>query len=107
MIFSGISPDGIKHIELIFKGWKTQTRRPAGRYEACRDYAVQPKRCAPADPRGRIRIHDIRFEKRGAFISLEDALAEGGYLPEQYEALYEKMYPNWTERWAYVFEVIQ
>jgi len=31
------------------------------------------------------------------------AKAEGGYRVFEYEELYEKMYPGWTERWVYQF----
>ena len=29
---------------------------------------------------------------------------EGGYTPEEYEDLYEKMYPGWEIRYAYIFD---
>jgi hypothetical protein len=108
MIFSGTSPDGEKHIEKIFEGQKTQTRRISDKYQEGKDYAVQPKRCAGADPRGRIYIMTKGHEDRvvGYPISTDCAFAEGGYTPQQYEALFEKMYPGWTDRWVYVFRVI-
>jgi hypothetical protein len=45
------------------------------------------------------------------FISKEDALAEGGYTPEDYEWTYRKINPKWQQaqwtRWAFEFHVIE
>jgi hypothetical protein len=106
LIFSG-SRNGEKHIEMIFGGKKHQTRRPTGRYKVGHTYAVQPKRCAKADPRGRILIKKKTKEGSWQMISESDAAAEGGYTPEEYEALYTKMYPGWSERYAYEVEVVK
>jgi len=106
LIFSG-SRNGEKHIEMIFKGKKVQTRRPTGRYKVGHTYAVQPKRCAKADPRGRILVKRKSKEGSWQMISASDAEAEGGYTPEEYEALYSKMYPGWKERYVSEFEVVR
>ena len=44
-----------------------------------------------------------RIMEAGYPITKNNALAEGGYTQFEYEDLYEKMYPGWTERWAYWF----
>lgn len=106
------------HIEKIKAGEKTQTRRlwkpdallvgtelrgKGGRllYAVGKTYAVIPKRGAKSV--GRIRITDLSMEWRlkweGANLatvplSVNDALAEGGYTPEEYDALWLKMYPQ-------------
>lgn len=99
-----------QHIEDIIKGLKTQTRRASGRYRVGQTYAIQPCRTCKGIPNVRIRILNARFEIRQnpiyLSISFEDAQAEGGYAPQNYEALYEKMHPNWSIRWAYDFEVV-
>jgi len=114
MIFSGTSPDGEKHLEKIFKGLKTQTRRQWDHYDVGKTYAVQPKRTGKADPRGRIKILDkwpeyqFTVSKYGPRISKESARDEGGYTPEEYEALYSRMYgTDWKERYAYIFVVVK
>lgn len=105
MIFS---VDG--SIEKIKNGTKTQTRRPSYRYCPGVDYAVQPGRTKPGILDGRILIATRFRESKNAVIlypiSENDAQAEGGYTREEFEELYEKMYPNWTERWAYEFQFI-
>jgi hypothetical protein len=107
MIFSGTSGRGEKHIELIFAGMKTQTRRPRGNFEVGKTYAIQPGRCKEADPRGRMKILHIGVENSyESGISSDDAWAEGQYSSTEYEILYEKMYPNWTRRWVLTFVVV-
>jgi len=110
------------HIEQIKAGTKTQTRRPTARYQESTLYVVQPGRGIKGIPDGRIfigekwREHKIHtdlplnsFARRwmeleaGCPISKLNAKAEGGYTPNEYELLYEKMYPGWQERWAYRF----
>lgn len=112
------------HIEQIKAGTKTQTRRDSDRYQVGRLYAVQPRRGAKGIPEGRIYIAekarewkpdlsdlppDARFARRlrevtaGYPIQSYNAKAEGGYTPEMYEALYERLHPGWTWRWAYYF----
>ena len=98
------------HIEEILKGIKTQTRRSSGRYMVGRTYSVQPCRTCKGISEGRIKILNKRFEVRQdpvyLSISFEDAQAEGGYAPQNYEDLYGKMHPMWSIRWAYDFEFI-
>ena len=99
------------HIEQIKAGTKTQTRRGSGKYQVGKLYAVQPGRTKPGIPDGKILIVAKRIEARppnmsSAWwkISPEEARDEGGYTPEEYEELYEKMHPGWTRRWAYLFK---
>jgi len=97
------------HIEDILQGIKTQTRRNSGRYEIDRTYAIQPCRTCKGIPNGRILIKDKWLEDRMEYpdmISWDDAQAEGGYAPQNYESLYEGMHPGWMARWAYVFEFV-
>jgi hypothetical protein len=112
------------HIEQIIACTKTQTRRASDRYQVGRLYAVQPCRTCRGIKEGRIFIamkvrewkpdhsdlpQAARFARRwrgveaGYHIQDYDARAEGGYTPEEYEALYEGLHPEWTERWAYYF----
>jgi len=98
------------------------TRRPTDRYKFGKLYAIQPGRCKPGIPEGKIYIgskyrewkpdlsdlpEDAKFAKAwreseaGYPIREWAAKAEGGYTPEEFEELYEEMYPGWTERWAY------
>lgn len=96
------------HIQQIIEGTKTQTRRPTDRYEVGKTYAIQPGRGKKGIPEGRVLI----LKKWGELslsmsrISEEDARAEGGYTPDQYEALYDKMYPVWRVRYAYKLKFI-
>lgn len=97
------------HIEQIKAGTKTQTRRTSDRYEIGKLYAVQPCRTCKGIPAGKILITAKRLEQitdwpPGWRILPFEAKAEGGYSPQKYEELYEKMHPGWTERWAYLFE---
>jgi len=111
------------HIEQIKAGTKTQTRRPSDRYQVGKLYSVQPGRGKKGIPEGRIYValkfreykpdlsairKDSLAEKwmqseAGYPISRICALEEGGYTPDEYEVLYEKMYPGWTDRYAYWF----
>ena len=96
------------HIEQIKAGTKTQTRRTSDRYEVGKLYAIQPCRTCKGIPDGKILITAKRLEvKTGPLwwwmILPHDAETEGGYTPQEYEELYEKMHPNWKERWAYLF----
>jgi len=125
MIFSGsnaINGKEVSHIDLILNGLipkvkrsleliiKSQTRRLSGRYRVGYPYAIQPKRTA----RGLldVKIHidhkwrETRLCPGVILVSEEDAWAEGGYTPRVYEDLFEKMYPKWTNRWAYVFHPV-
>ncbi len=110
---------------------KTQSRRPnRGVYqiESKRKkphkigYAVQRKRGVKAEPDIRILFDRIWEESifgssqkvakpHFLFISKEDAQAEGGYTPEDYEWTYRKLNPKWQQarwsRWAFEFHVIE
>ena len=98
------------HIEQIVKGTKIQTRRDSDKYEVGRTYAIQSGRGKLGDTRGRILItHKWNEEAYSPFgeetvIHPRDALAEGGYDPEDYEMLYESIHPFWKKRWVYEFE---
>ena len=97
------------HIEQIKAGTKTQTRRPSNRYQVDRLYAIQPGRGKPGIPDGKILITAKAEEYKteppiwGRILKWQ-AEAEGGYTPEEYEELYESMYPGWEKRYAYLFE---
>ena len=95
------------HIEKIKAGDKTQTRRPTDRYQIGKLYAIQPGRGKPGIPDGKIYIRAKREEWKTDVkwlqISPWEANDEGGYTPEEYERLYEKMYPGWEVRWSYLF----
>ena len=112
------------HIEQIKAGTKTQTRRGSGKYQVGKLYAVQPCRTCKGIVEGKVYIGEKVKEWRPDFSDLPksarfarkwremeagypirdyNAKAEGGYTPEEYEELYEKMHPGWTERWAYYF----
>lgn len=97
-----------KHIKLIKKGQKTQTRRlSAGVYRIGRDYSVQPGRGKPGVPKLRIKITDIGLEV--GRISARDAKAEGGYTPDEYEREFKRLYPNYelnSGRWMFEFSVL-
>jgi len=114
-----------EHIEKIINRTKSQTRRSSDRYKEYTLYAVQPKRGAKGIPEGKLVIgltkrewkpdlsdipedahfaRAIRSSEAGYPISDWEAQAEGGYTPEEYEKLYESMYPGWTERWTYFFQ---
>jgi len=96
------------HIPQIKARTKTQTRRIRGtewypRYQTGKYYRIQPGRGKKSIEDGEIQIKRSWIEYRGDTISEENALAEGGYTPEKYEALFIKMYPHWGARWAYEF----
>ncbi len=103
------------HIEQIKSGEKTQTRRLIAprtalqegkeglelrvngrlKYAVGRKYAVQPGRGKRGV--GYIEIIHLRVEGEQV-ISVADALSEGRYRPEEYEALWKRMYPRrWDE----------
>lgn len=96
------------HISQIKAGTKTQTRRPTNKYKKEHLYAIQPGRGKPGIPDGKILIIGAIEEWRplpSGFGKITEwqADAEGGYTPDEYETLYEKMYPNWKVRYAYLF----
>lgn len=96
------------HIQQVIKGTKTQTRRIAKVnsliYQVGQTYAIQPGRGKPGDPRGRILITRRWLELKQDKITAHDAEAEGGYTPEAYEELFNKMHKDWTSRYCYAFE---
>lgn len=94
------------HIKQIISGEKTQTRRKSDWYQVGRTYSIQPKRTKPAIPEGRVLITRRSLEYPRHRISTADALAEGGYRPGQFEAIYREMYPGWDLRYAYQFKFI-
>ena len=91
------------HIEQIIGKTKTETRRSSSRYRIGRFYGIQPKRTSKAIPDGKILIIGKVKETRDSQISERSAKAEGGYTPEEYERLYERMHPSWQVRTAYYF----
>lgn len=95
------------HIELIQLGYKTQTRRPSGKYQLGKTYAIQPGRGKKGIPEGRICIINKWEESWNQLVTGEEANAEGRYTVREYEDLYEKMYPSWEWRWAYEFMFVQ
>ena len=97
------------HIEQIKTGTKTQTRRPTDRYKPDKLYAVQPGRGKKGIPDGKIliigAIEEVRPLPNGFGKILKwQAKAEGGYTPDEFEELYESMYPGWETRYAYIFD---
>ena len=96
------------HIEQIKAGTKTQTRRPSDKYKVGKLYAIQPGRGKHGIPDGKIivsaKIIELNHpDPKWGWIMADDALAEGGYTPGEYEKLYELMYPGWEKRYAYLF----
>ena len=98
------------HVEQIIAGTKMQTRRDSDRYEVGKTYAVQRCRTCRGIEEGRIKVLSKWIEDRVVYpyakISPLDALDEGGYTPDEFEALYELMHPDWTDRVAYVFRFV-
>jgi len=103
------------HVEDILKGVKTQTRRSSYRYQVGKLYAIQLCRTCRGIPDGKIKIirkwkeenpYELGKEGYPPLISWDDAQAEGGYAPDNYEGLYEKLNPKWRIRWAYEFEFV-
>ena len=95
------------HIAMIIHGEKTQTRRQSHRYNVGSLISIQPHRGHLGITVGKIRILRKWMEDEYYdFISKEDAKAEGGYTPEEYEKLYSRMYGTWNQRWAYEFEFV-
>jgi len=103
---------------------KTQTRRlNRGIYQVGRNYAVQRKRGVKAEAGIRIVMDEIWEEdglgiaggipavgnrERDDYISEEDAKAEGGYTPLQFEELFNVLNPKrGGTRWVFKFHVIE
>ena len=94
------------HIEQIKNGTKTQTRRKSPSYSVGHTYSISRGR-EKGITDGRILITRKRAERfNDGFISVVDALAEGGYTPGQFETLFSNMYPDWIVRYAYTFRFI-
>ena len=116
MIFSGVSPDGREHFDMVLDGSKTRTTRLSDKYEFGKDYAIQPKRTKKGIEGYRMVIDKKTKECRGLthvgigfLITPKDARVEGGYTPEEFEEVFRKLHPKWDgrERWAYEFHVIK
>lgn len=131
MIFSGVNQEGKKHFDMMLDSSKTRTTRLSDKYQVGKDYAIQPKRTKKGVEGYRMVIdkkwqelplkwkkiienggvnqksilHPIKYFP----ISEEDAKAEGGYLPDEFEETFRKLFPKWDggERWAYEFHVIE
>jgi hypothetical protein len=96
------------HIEMIKAGTKTQTRRKSPAYRVGRSYSIQPGRTKMGILEGRILITRKREEKYlDGGISVADALAEGEYMPGQFETLFSNMYPDWIVRYAYDIKYLE
>jgi len=97
------------HIRMIINRRKTQTRRDGrGIYEVGKTYAIQPGRTKPGILDGRIGMLFIRRESYPHdIVCTEDAFAEGGYTPREFEDLYYSLYPKqWRVRYAFTFEFV-
>lgn len=97
------------HIPKILNDTKTQTRRPSDKYKIGNFYAIQPARGKPGIQDGKIYIMAKREEIKCESIQWyaimpEEAQDEGGYTPQEFEKIYEGMYPGWQTRWAYLFK---
>jgi len=95
------------HIEKIISGTKTQTRRKSSTYLVGKTYSIQPGRTKLGIPEGRILItKKIKEKYLDGGISIDDAIAEGGYTPGTFESLFKNIDPDWIERYAYTFEFV-
>lgn len=97
------------HVKAIVDCLKTQTRRrQVLNYKKGRLYSIQPKRTAKGIPEGKILIiaKVVETREKDYPISPEDAYAEGGYIPEEYEQLYEKLHPSWQNRTKITFQFV-
>lgn len=98
------------HLEQIIAGTKVQTRRVAKPnsfiYRVGRTYGIRSCRICRNIPEGRILILRSWLELRQDKVTRGDADCEGGYTPEEYEELFEKMHPNWVSRYAYAFKFV-
>jgi len=96
------------HVEQILEGTKTQTRRlNRGYYRVGRTYSIQPCRTCKGTRGHRIKMLEILPEGgdlRSIPLSQEDAKAEGGYSPEEFEELFLKLNPKWGGEMRYVFK---
>jgi hypothetical protein len=94
----------------IKQGTKTQTRRVAKPnsfiYQIGKTYGIRPCRTCKNIPDGRILILSQKLELWQDKITGQDAWAEGGYYPRDYEGLFESMHPKWRSRYAYTFKFL-
>jgi hypothetical protein len=106
----------LRHVEKILSGEKVMTRRIVSgnplfcKYRKYHTYAVQPGRGKKAVARIEVIATphvESRAIRNGYPISEMDAKLEGGYTPEEYEALFEKMHPNWQLRSVIAFKLSQ
>jgi hypothetical protein len=111
MIFSILG-----HVEKILSGEKVMTRRIVSgnplfcKYKKYHTYAVQSGRGKKATARIEVIATphiESRTIRNGYPISEMDAKMEGGYTPEEYEVLFEKMHPNWQLRLVILFKLSQ
>lgn len=116
---SYIKPTDVLYHPMPQRIVKTQTRRiNRGKYQVGKDYAVQRKRGVKAEPGIRIVMDRIwediiaEFHREDSTvypipISKENAWAEGGYTPAEYEEVFLKLNPkgNRFRRWAFEFHV--
>jgi len=105
-----------KHVKLILEGKKTQTRRlNRGKYQVGKSYAIQECRTCKGIEGYRIVMDRIWKEiitrpleigKNPSFnrISEQDAIAEGGYTPAEFEWVFRQIYPHFNEQERWVFE---
>ena len=91
------------YIEQICSGEKTQTRRPnRGHYKIRNSYSIQPCRTCKGIKGYRVVMDSI--EKEDHRIYTNDAMAEGGYSPDEFETLFRSLYPKWDGVCRYVFK---
>ena len=99
------------HIQQIINGTKTQTRRvyhpeDSREYKVGKTYSIQPARTKPGISEGRIKVTRVWGEMYGFQISKDNAMAEGGYTPSEYEDLFRKIHRNWSFRQCIEFEFV-
>lgn len=105
MIFAG-KYNGRNHFDMVLGGEKTQTRRITDRYQVNKSYAIQPCRTCKG-VRGKRLMIDAKWWECCGDISQADAIAEGGYAPEEYEKVFVGLFPNQKiNRCVYQFHVI-
>ena len=125
MIFSG-SHNGTPHFDMVLDGTKTQTRRVnRGKYQVGKSYAIQPCRTCKGIEGYRI-VMDRIWKEDGTksaisesgrkysyateiCISVKDALAEGDYMPAEFEKDFRELNPKWDgwSRLVFEFHVIE
>ena len=96
-----------EYVDMIRDGRKTQTRRISrGRYKVGKDYAIQLGKGKKTVDDMRIVIDAVwtEFQVPRASISAEDAKAEGGHTPDEFEKGFKELNPAWKGRKRYMFE---